>query len=169
VNATPKAAKTPAQNNRYVLEVPASNQTNEASRTVGLHGNTDFTPGRWVELAVDVGAFLCDKAGAPGASFKIERLQLVLPPVKGGALELDAAAVVKNVPAEKRSLDFNAYDVSGIDGLYIGDTKIAESGRIMLDKLYEKSGSKLFADINVRDRAGNVTPMASIIPLPPHE
>ena len=149
--------------------MPASNQTNEASRIVGLRGDTDFTPGKWVELAIDVGAFLCSKAGAPGASFKIERLQLVLPPVKGGALELDAAAVVKNVPADKRSLDFNAYDVSGIDGLYIGDTKIAESGRIMLNKLYEKCGSKLFADINVRDRAGNVTPLATIVPLPPRD
>ena len=169
VNATPKDAKTPAKNNRYVLEVPASSQTNEASRIVGLRGDTDFTPGKWVELAIDVGAFLCSKAGAPGASFKIERLQLVLPHVKGGALELDAAAVMKNVPADKRSLDFNAYDVSGIDGLYIGDTKIADGGRIMLDKLYEKCGSKLFADIDVRDRAGNVTPLATIVPLPPRD
>ena len=119
--------------------------------------------------SIDVGAFLCSKAGAPGASFKIERLQLVLPPVKGGALELEAVAVVKNVPADKRSLDFNAYDVSGIDGLYIGDTKIADGGRIMLDKLYEKCDSKFFADVRIRDRAGNTTPMASIIPLPPQE
>ena len=102
-------------------------------------------------------------------AFKIERLALVLPPVKGAALELDAAAVVKNVPAAKRSLDFNAYDVSGIDGLYIGDTKISDAGRIMLDKLYEKCGPSFFADIRIRDRAGNITPMASIIPMPPQE
>ncbi len=169
VNAPPKGAKTPARNNRYVLEMPASNQTNEAARIVGLRGKTDFTPGKWVELAVDVGAFLCHKAGAPGASFKIERLALILPPVKGGALELEAVAVVKNVPAEKRSLDFNAYDVSGIDGLYVGDTRIAESGRIMLDKLYEKCGTNLFADVTVRDRAGNVSPLATIVPLPPRD
>ncbi len=169
VNATPKVAKTPAKNNRYVLEVPASNSTNNAARPAGLRGDTDFTPGKWVELAIDAAAFLSDKAGMTNGAFKIERLALILPPVKGGALELDAAAVTKNVPIAKRSLDFNAYDVSGIDGLYIGDTKISDAGRIMLDKLYEKCGSSFFADIRIRDRAGNITPMASIIPLPPQE
>ena len=169
LNATPKEARTPAKNNRYVLAVPASNPTNDAARPVGLRGNTDFTSGKWVELAIDVGAFLDDKSGMENGSFKIERLALILPPIKGGELELDAAAVVKNVPAEKRSLDFNAYDVSGIDGLYIGDTRISDAGRIMLDKLYEQCGSKFFAEIRVRDRAGNTTPMASIIPLPPRK
>ena len=167
VNATPKEAKTPAKNNRYVLEVPASNSTNDAARPAGLRGNTDFTPGNWVELAIDVAAFLNDKAGITNGAFKIDRLALILPPVKGGALELDAAAVVRSVPAAKRSLDFNAYDVSGIDGLYVGDTKIAEGSRIILEKLYEKCGSKFFADIRIRDRAGNTAPMAAIIPLPP--
>ena len=169
LNATPKAAKTPAKNNRYVLEVPASNSTNDAARPAGLRGNTDFTPGKWVELAIDVGAFLNAKAGMTDGAFKIERLALILPPVKGGALELDAAAVVKHIPIAKRSLDFNAYDVSGIDGLYIDDTKISEGGRIMLDKLYEQCGTNFFADIRVRDRAGNITPMATIIPLPPRD
>jgi hypothetical protein len=37
----------------------------------------------------------------------------------------------------------------------------------MLDKLYEHSGGRFFADVTVRDRAGNVTPLAAIIPLPP--
>ena len=167
LNTTPKEAKTPAKNNRYVLEVPASDSTNNAARPVGLRGNTDFTPGKWVELAIDVAAFLNDKAGMSNGAFKVERLTLILPPVKGGAVELEAAAVVKNVPVAKRSLDFNAYDVSGIDGLYIGDAKIAEGGRILFEKLHETCGSKFFADIRIRDRAGNTTPMASIIPLPP--
>ena len=74
---------------------------------------------------------------------------------------------MKNVPAGKRSLDFNAFDTSGIDGLYIGDTRIAEGSRIMLDKLYENCGTNLFVDVTVRDRAGNVSPLATIVPLPP--
>ena len=167
LGATPKNAKNPAKNNRYVMEVPASTATNAAVRPAGLRGVTDFTPGKWVDLAIDVGAFLNDKTGLSNGSFRIERLALILPPVKGGALELAAAAVMKNVPAAKRSLDFNAYDASGIDGLYVGDTKISDAGRIMLDQLYEKCGSKFFAEIRIRDRAGNLTPMASIIPLPP--
>ena len=152
-----------------MLEVPASNPTNDAARPAGLRGTTDFTPGNWVELAIDVGAFLNDKAGVEDGHFKIERLALILPPVKGGALELDAAAVMKNVPAEKRSLDFHAYDASGIDGLYIGDRRIADGDRIQLDKLYEACGPSFFADIRIRDRAGNLSPMATIVPLPPRE
>ncbi|MBQ6924541.1 MAG: hypothetical protein IJQ73_07865, partial [Kiritimatiellae bacterium] len=169
LNATPSGARTPAKNNRYVLEVPTSNPTNDAARPAGLHGTTDFTPGNWVELAIDVGTFLNDAAGVEDGRFKIERLALILPPVKGGALELDAAAVMKNVPAEKRSIDFHAYDASGIDGLYIGDRRIADGDRIQLDKLYEACGPSFFADIRIRDRAGNLSPMATIVPLPPRE
>ena len=148
--------------------MPASNPTNEAARPVGLRGLADFVPGRWVDLALDINAFLRAEAGTTG-DFRIVRLQISLPPVANAAVEFNAAAIMRNIPNLKRTIDFNAYDASGIDGVYSGDKKLSGDWHLTLEQLYETCGKDFFADITVRDRAGNRATQPVVVPLPPRD
>ncbi len=166
--ATPKDAKSPSKNNIYTLAIPAQNPTNGAARPAGLIQSGDFVPGKWVELVLDANAFLRAQADTTG-DFRINRLTVGLPAVGGFTLELDAAAIMKDVPNLKRTIDFNAYDASGIDGIYIGDEKIVDGWRISYERLYERRGDSAFVSLRIRDRAGTSTGTPIIVPLPPRE
>lgn len=166
VAAMPKDIKNPPPNAVFSVKIPTAASTNQTELIPGLYGTIDFTPGKWVELALDVNEFLKTKSGAQKFEFRISRLQLMLPPVKGYTLEINAAVIMKDIQNINRSLSFNAYDASGIDGIFMRGAKILDGWEFTPKMLYEKSDGSIFPEIKLGDRAGNMT-KGLLIPLPP--
>ena len=163
---TPDDAKFKTDNNVYNMKIPAVNVTNEVGRPVGLYGNTDFAPGKWVDLAVDVNAFLRHAAGTKG-NFSLYALQFQMPAISNYRLEVETIFVTRDIPDTKKNINFNAYDISGIDGLYSDGEKLTGWWSVTPNRLYEIAGDKMFAKLKLRDKAGNETPVPIIVPLPP--
>jgi hypothetical protein len=147
------------KNGIYTLQLPATPGANPF-----VHGPTQWRPGEWQDILIDVRGFLRAESGLPEAP-AVRVLTLLFPAGGKQNIQMRAAAILSPWGAED-VLKFRAYDLCGLRGLVWqgGGTSACMGARPSRLKL--PADDAIWLKVRLADRPGNLSDFI-FIPIPP--